>query len=121
MSEKRDPQELQEIIRRANNGGRVFVLRMVALAFVLYMLINVIVAYFQGGTDAPSIVEVVVGIVVLGGGSIAVGLFSYRTYVREKKAADEARAELRALEAEEQAEAAPELEEGEADEADDAE
>ena len=47
------------------------------------------------------------GIVVLGGRLIAVGLFSYRTYFKEKKAADEARAELRALEAEEQAEAAP--------------
>lgn len=117
MSEKRDPEQLKEIIRRANNGSRVFILRLVALAFVLYMLINVIVAYFQGGADAPSIVEVVVGIVVLGGGSIAVGLFSYRTYLKEKKAADEARAELRALEAEEQAEAAPELEEGEADDA----
>lgn len=117
MSEKRDPEQLKEIIRRANNGSKVLMLRLVALAFVLYMLINVIVAYFQGGTDAPSIVEVLVGIVVLGGGSIAVGLFSYRTYLKEKKAADEARAELRALEAEEQAEAAPELEEGEADDA----
>lgn len=116
MSEKRDPKELKEIIRRGNNGSRVLMLRLVALAFVLYMLINVIVAYFQGGADAPSIVEVLVGIVVLGGGSIAVGLVSYRTYMKEKKAADEARAELRALEAEEQSQA-PQLEEGEADEA----
>lgn len=116
MSEKRDPKELKEIIRRGNNGSRVLMLRLVALAFVLYMLINVIVAYFQGGADAPSIVEVLVGIVVLGGGSIAVGLVSYLTYMNEKKAADEARAELRALEAEEQSQA-PQLEEGEADEA----
>lgn len=98
MAKINDPdQALQERIRRGDNASRLLTLRIAAVAVVLYMLYGLIQSYIQGGADAPTLWQLILAIVLLGGGGIAVGLVSYRSYKRDKADGEAARAERKAL------------------------
>lgn len=63
--------------------------RIIAIGFVLYMLGEMLVAYFKGGADAPSLTMVLIGAVVLGGGAVFVGLLTWKAWKAETKKKDE--------------------------------
>lgn len=73
---------------------RALIARLIAAGFVLYLLLDILKAYFQGGTEAPSGTMVAVSAVILGGGAILLVLLSLSTWRRERNAeAEQAPAE----------------------------
>ena len=93
------PSEKREDFRRASEANRVFGIRMIASAFVLYLLWGIVQNYIQGGPDAPSLTLLIVSIVLLGGGAAFVAITSYRTWKRAKAAAQMTQEEIDQVEA----------------------
>ena len=88
------PSEKREDFRRASEANRVFGIRMIASAFVFYLLWGIVQNYIQGGPDAPSLTLLIVSIVLLGGGAAFVAVTSYRTWKRAKAAAQMTQEEI---------------------------
>ena len=93
------PSEKREDFRRASEANRVFGIRLIASAFVLYLLWGVIQGYIEGGPEAPSLTLLIVSIVLLGGGAIAVAITAYRTWKKAKAAAQMTQEEIDQVEA----------------------
>ena len=68
--------------KRPRNINNVMMFRLLAIGYVLYMLYQVVMSYFEGGPDAPSIWLVVLAVVLLGGGAALIGVLSWREYKR---------------------------------------
>ena len=77
----------------------MFGIRLIASAFVLYLLWGVIRGYIEGGPEAPSLTLLIVSIVLLGGGAIAVAITAYRTWKKAKAAAQMTQEEIDQVEA----------------------
>lgn len=93
------------------NPDNVFLFRLVAVGYVLYIVYKTISLYVAGGEDAPALWMLCVSTVVLGGGAIALAVISYKSW---KTAKERLQAELEAeIEAELDAEEAEEVEEDE--------
>lgn len=84
--QKRTPQEnpQTEETAPARNPDNAFVFRMVAVAYVLYLVWKTIGLYMAGGEDAPSLLVLCLSTVVLGGGAIVLGVISYKKWKKEK-------------------------------------
>jgi len=85
------------------NPDNAFIFRMLAVAYVLYIVWNTIQLYLKGGEDAPALWMLCLSTVLLGGGAIFLGIVSYRSW-KKAKAQQQAEAEAEAealLEAEE--------------------
>ena len=78
--------------KRPRNINNVMMFRLLAIGYVLYMLYQVVMSYFEGGPDAPSIWLVVLAVVLLGGGATWVGILSWREYKRHMEEAAQRRA-----------------------------
>ena len=76
--------------RPARNPNTTMGFRMIAVLFVLYMLFQVIQGYIQGGPDAPSLGLLITAIIILGGGSVLIGIMSYKTWKAETEKKSEA-------------------------------
>ena len=90
--EKKEPQP--------RNMQTTLMIRLLAIGYVLYMLYKIVTAYVAGGEDAPALWLLILSIVVLGGGSVGVGILTWKDY----KAHKEAEAEQLALAEEEETE-----------------
>lgn len=77
----------------------MFGIRLIASAFVLYLLWGVIQGYIKGGPEAPSLTLLIVSIVLLGGGAIAVAITAYRTWKKAREAAQMTQEEIDQVEA----------------------
>ena len=58
---------------KSTQVGNRIILNGTALLLLAYMLAKIVQAYIVGGTDAPSVKVLLLGIVVLGGGIVFVG------------------------------------------------
>jgi len=93
--------------RKLNDAKRALTCRMLGVGLVLYWLFKIVRDYFVGGPDAPDLKLLIIGIVVLGGGSLLVGLISWKAWKLAKENAvmtEEEIAELEALRAGDEAE-----------------
>jgi len=78
-----------------NNSGAfnlTVAIRVLAAGFVFYSLGEIILGFFKGGEDAPSLTLLLVSILVLGGGGAYVALMAWREYKKNKAAIAEAEA-----------------------------
>lgn len=89
----------REDFRRANAAGRTLSIRLVAAAFALYMLFEIVMGYIKGGPEAPSLTLLVLAILLLGGGAAAVIVLGYRGWKRDKAAAQMTEEEIARVEA----------------------
>jgi len=67
------------------NPDNVFLFRLVAVGYVLYIVYKTISLYVAGGEDAPALCMLCVSTVVLGGGAIFLGIISYKSWKSAKE------------------------------------
>lgn len=91
-----------------SRNDSTFLIRLLAVGYVLYMLYDIVSGYIAGGEDAPPVLALVLGIVVLGGGAIGILIISIKQYRRNKEEAARQAEEAAALEAAEEEEEAEE-------------
>lgn len=108
LFKKNDP--AQESDQPPRNPNNAVMFRVLAVGYVLYLCIQMIQTYTQGGPDAPSLGMLIVGVVLLGGGAAFLGILSFQEWKRNKKKydayMDEVKAEAKAAREAEEAEAA---------------
>lgn len=84
---KKNPQEKEVQEQKApGNPTTMILFRVLAIGYVIWMLKDVVKAYFAGGPDAPSGLLVLVAVLVLGGGCVWIGIMSYKQYKQMKEA-----------------------------------
>ena len=94
------------------NPNNLVTFRVVAIGYVIYLCINMVKLYTEGGPDAPSLPLLIGGLAFLGGGAAFMAVISYKEWKRNKVAYDAYMAELREeAEAKRAAEEAEETEE----------
>ena len=98
--------------RTPRNPSNVAMFRILAIAYIGYLCVQMIQLYAAGGSDAPSLPVLITGVIVLGGGALFLAILSYKEYKRGKAEYDAYMAELRA-EAEAKRAAEEALESGE--------
>ncbi len=87
--------------RVPKNPDNLFIFRLVAVGYILYMVWQCVQSYLEGGEGTPSLTVVILTCTLLGGGAIALGFVSYRSWKVAKAAyqaylAEEAAAEAAA-------------------------
>lgn len=96
---------------RPINMTTLIMVRLLAVGYCLYCLWQIIQMYIAGGEEAPSIWLLLLGILVLGGGSVFVAIVTVRKVLQMKAAerelldAEDAELARLAAEAEEDSEA----------------
>jgi len=99
----------EETEQAPRNPGNAAMFRLIAVAYVGYLCIQMVKTYTAGGPDAPSLGLLIGGLVILGGGAIFLAFLTYKEYKRNKANYDAYMAEVKA-----EAKAAREAEEAEA-------
>ena len=82
MDEQKKPRSTEEL-------KRTIPFRLIAIAFLLYMLVDIVCKYVQGGPDAPTTFALVLAAVIMGGGSVLVGWLTWRNWKQAKKDEEE--------------------------------
>ena len=78
------------------NPSNVIAFRVLAIGYLIYLCSDLVKLYNAGGSEAPSLTVLIVGIVVLGGGALFLAFISYKEWKRSKVEYDAYMAELRA-------------------------
>ena len=78
MDERKNPQTTEDM-------KRTIPIRLIAIAFLLYMLADIVMKYVKGGPEAPTLTMLLIAIVIMGGGSIVVVWLTWRNWKRAKK------------------------------------
>lgn len=84
---------------RHSDAVRALVFRLLAIGLLLYWLFDLVKGYLAGGEDAPSKTLLIIGIVILGGGSILVGVLSVLAWKLDKENAKMSQEEIDQMEA----------------------
>ena len=79
---------------RRSDAVRALVFRLLAIGLLLYWLFDLVKGYLAGGEDAPSKTLLIIGIVILGGGSILVGVLSVLAWKLDKETAKMSQEEI---------------------------
>ena len=68
--------------KNSPNSGRShpFMYRILGMGLVSYFLIDLIVSFFKGGEDAPSLLLIVLAIAMLGGGIAFVAVLTWKEW-----------------------------------------
>lgn len=83
---KKNPREEEAQEQRApGNPTTMVMFRILAIGYVLWMLKDVIKAYFEGGPEAPNGLFVLGATVLLGAGCVWIGIMTYRQWKQMKK------------------------------------
>lgn len=82
MDKQKKPKTTEEL-------KRTIPFRLIAIAFLLYMLADIVIKYVQGGPEAPSQLQLILAIVIMGGGSGLVGWLTWRSWKQIKQAENE--------------------------------
>ena len=105
---KNNPAE--EADQPPRNPNNVVMFRVLAIGYVIYLCVQMVKTYTEGGPDAPSLGLLIGGIAILGGATVFLGILSYKEWKRNKAAydayMDEVKAEAKAAREAEEAEAA---------------
>lgn len=91
---KRSASEEEKQVPRNPNNTVAF--RVLAIGYILYMCVNIVKLYMEGGPEAPGIGGLLLGVGLLGGGALFLAIISYKEWKRGKEAYDAYMAELRA-------------------------
>ena len=65
--------------------GNAIMFRLLAIAFILYNLVKMIIDYGKGSPDAPSPLLLGLSAVVLGGGAVLIAVLTWREYKRAQE------------------------------------
>lgn len=63
--------------------------RILAIGIIVYLLADLLLAYFKGGADAPSLTLILVASVVLGGGAVFVGYLTWKAWKQDTENKEE--------------------------------
>ena len=80
-------------MRGGNSPQTGFGLRLMAAGIVLYWFYELVVLYVRGGPDAPSLTAMILAGILMVGGAIFVGITAWQIYKKEKAALEEAKAQ----------------------------
>ena len=101
MEENRTPDTgRHEDFSKVQKANRGLAFRLFAIGVVLYWLAELVIDYFKGGPEAPTLTLLIVAVLVLGGGAVLVGILTWKTWKAEKRLAamtEEEVAEMQAL------------------------
>ena len=81
-AQQEEPQEQ----RQPGNPTTMLMFRVLAVGYVLWMLKDLVVAYFSGAEDRPSLGLLIGAILVLGGGCVWIGWMTYKQWKLMKEA-----------------------------------
>ena len=81
----RQEEEVQEQ-KAPGNPTTMILFRVLAIGYVVWMLKDVVKAYFAGGPDAPSGIFVLCSCLVLGAGCVWIAIMSIKQYKQMKEA-----------------------------------
>ena len=79
--------------RTPDDLKRMLLLRALAVGVVLYWLYEIVVGFFRGGPEAPSLTLLILALVVLGGGAVLIAVLTYRFWKQQMAALQEAKEE----------------------------
>ena len=65
--------------------NRTLVFRGLAVGIVLYWLGDIVLGFFRGGPEAPSLLLLILSIVVLGGGAVFIALDAWELWKKSKE------------------------------------
>lgn len=82
-------------MRGGNSPQTGFGLRLMAAGVVLYWFYELVVLYVRGGPDAPSLTAMILAGILMVGGAIFVGITAWQIYKKEKAALEEAKAQAK--------------------------
>ena len=82
---KKKQREDDQTPQNPGNPTTMIFFRLLAIGYVLWILKDLVKAYVAGGEEAPSLALLIGSIVVLGGGCVAVGIMSYKSWKRMKE------------------------------------
>lgn len=99
MEENRGPESGKQDFRKTRSANGALLFRVIAVCVVLYWLLEIVIAYFKGGADAPSLTLLIVATIVLGGGAALVAVLTWKAWKADKEAAKLTEAEIAELEA----------------------
>ena len=101
----RKNEETQQEEKRPVDPGKMVLFRLLAVGYLLYTLYQMVTSYIAGGEDAPSVGLLIAAIVIFAGGSLWIGLITYKQYKQiraEREAQLEEEDRLAELEAQNQ-------------------
>lgn len=81
-NESTDP---KKDFRRSDAANRAMIFRAAAVVLVLYWLAKIVLQYFKGGPDSPSLTLVIVAVILMGGGAILVSCMTYKTWKADRE------------------------------------
>lgn len=82
-----------KMTRTPDDLKRMLLLRALAVGVVLYWLYEIVVGFFRGGPEAPSVTLLILALVVLGGGAVLIAVLTYRSWKQQMAALQEAEEE----------------------------
>ena len=82
------------------NPNNAMLIRMLAVGYLLYTVYNMIQLYIKGGEDAPSLGLLLVTVALFVGGSVWIGILSFKQWKQMRQARQEAYEEEARLEEE---------------------
>lgn len=80
--EEKNPQPTP---RRTGNHNQALLFRLAGAGLVLYWLFGIVKSYVEGGTDAPSLILLIIACIVMGGGAALVAFLAFRTWKKAKE------------------------------------
>jgi len=95
LFKKNEEQEARPV-----NPKNTMLIRALAVGYLLYTVYNMIRLYMEGGEDAPSLGLLIAAVVLFVGGSVWIGILSFKQWKQMKQAQQAAYEEEERLEAE---------------------
>ena len=84
FGKKNTQQEQDQTPKNPGNPTTMLLFRVLAIGYVLWILKDLVAAYFAGGPEAPSLGLLLGAIAVLGGGCVFIGIMSYKQWKKMK-------------------------------------
>ncbi|MBP3634249.1 MAG: hypothetical protein J6J43_06725 [Oscillospiraceae bacterium] len=67
------------------NNTKIPVFRLIAVVYLAYLLIDLVVKYLKGGAEAPSLGLLLLSVLVLGGGTVFVAILTWRDWKKSQE------------------------------------
>lgn len=70
--------------RQTGDPKQALIFRLIASGLVLYWLLQIVRDYIAGGSEAPSLLLLIIACVFMGGGAVLIALLSIRNWKKAK-------------------------------------